>query len=95
MKKTWENGKKPKFGSNIGPFGQNLGPKKFLIDFTSTSSYILSKYHPTQFKGNPMTRTWINCKKSIFGFNFGLFDPNFGHPEFFINFGSTSAHILF
>ena len=24
---NWENARKPSFGSNFGPFGQNLGPK--------------------------------------------------------------------
>ena len=28
--KTWENGKKPSFGTDFGPFGPNLGHQLFL-----------------------------------------------------------------
>ena len=31
MNQTWENGKKPSFSPNFGPFGQNMGPKFFLL----------------------------------------------------------------
>ena len=35
---TWENGKKkPSLGTKFDPFGPNVGPKKFFIDFTSTT----------------------------------------------------------
>ena len=33
---TCENGKKPKFGPDFGPFGPNLGPKIFFVDFATT-----------------------------------------------------------
>ena len=41
MNQTWENGKKPSFGTNFSPFGPNLGPIFFSVDFTSTACYIL------------------------------------------------------
>ena len=33
MNQTWENRKKPSFGIDFGPFGQNLGPKIFFYEF--------------------------------------------------------------
>ena len=30
MNQTWENGKKPSFGTDFGPFGPNLGPPDFI-----------------------------------------------------------------
>ena len=35
--KTWENGKKPSLGTDFGPFGPNLGPQNFFVDFMSTT----------------------------------------------------------
>ena len=32
---TWENGKKPSFGTDFAPFGPNLDPKHFFMKFTS------------------------------------------------------------
>ena len=37
MNQTWENDKKPSFGTNFGPFGRNVGQKKIFMDFTSTT----------------------------------------------------------
>ena len=36
MNQTWENGKKPSFGTDFGTFGPNLGPQFFIMNFTST-----------------------------------------------------------
>ena len=33
INKTWENGKKPSFGSDFGPLGSNLGTKDFFRGF--------------------------------------------------------------
>ena len=33
MNQTWENGKKPSFGPDVGPFGPNFSPKIFLRGF--------------------------------------------------------------
>ena len=33
MNQTWENGKKPNFGPDFGPFGPNLGPQTFFRRF--------------------------------------------------------------
>ena len=38
MNQTWEHVKKPSFRTDFGPFGPNLGPKLFIIYFTSTTS---------------------------------------------------------
>ena len=38
VKKTRGNGKQPSFSHDFGPFGLNLGPKIFFVDFTSTRS---------------------------------------------------------
>ena len=38
MSQTWENDKKPSFGTNFGPFGPNLGHKNFFMNFTYTAS---------------------------------------------------------
>ena len=35
---TWENGKKPNFGSDFGSLGLSLGPQFFFVDFTSARS---------------------------------------------------------
>ena len=36
MNETWENGKKPSFELNFGPFGPNLDPKKLFYEFYLT-----------------------------------------------------------
>ena len=41
MNLTWENGKKPSFRNDFDPFGPNLGPKFFFMNFTSTTCYKL------------------------------------------------------
>ena len=33
MNQTWKNDKKPSFGTDFGPFGPNLGSKKFFYEF--------------------------------------------------------------
>ena len=33
LNQTWENDKKPSFGTDFGPFGWNLGPKHFIHIF--------------------------------------------------------------
>ena len=38
MNQISENGKKPSLGPDFGPFGSNLGPYFFFMDFTSTRS---------------------------------------------------------
>ena len=33
---TWENSKKPSFGSDFDPFGPNFAPKSFVVNFICT-----------------------------------------------------------
>ena len=35
MNQTWENGETPKFGTDFGPFDQNLGRQNFFVGLTS------------------------------------------------------------
>ena len=65
MHKTWENGKKPSFGTDFGPFVPNLGPKDFwiltLLDVRHSCK--LSLY--MIFHGKLKKQTWKNGKKNL------------------------------
>ena len=37
MSQTWENGKKPNFGPDFGPFAQNLGRQNFFFKDLASS----------------------------------------------------------
>ena len=37
MSQTWENGKKPNFGPDFGPFAQNLGRQNFFSKYLASS----------------------------------------------------------
>ena len=53
MNQTWENGKKPNFGPDVGPFCPKFGPLNFFAGFTSTRCYTLLKAIIVgNFKGN-------------------------------------------
>ena len=69
---TWENGKKPNFGSNFGS-----------LSFISVLATVPS-YHPVQSKGKLKNKTWENSGKSTIGPNFDLFGLNFGSLIFFL-----------
>ena len=94
MNQTWENGRKPSFGTDFGPCDPNLGPKKIFHQFFLY--YILdivASYHYMQFQGRIMNQTWENAKKPSFGPNFGPFGPNLGHQFFFFkNLAATRYH---
>ena len=52
MNQTSENGRKPSFGLNVGPFGPNLGPKIFFpIFYIYQMLEIVASYHCMQFQG--------------------------------------------
>ena len=56
MNQTWENGKKPSFKPDFGPFGPNLGPKTFFRGFhLYWMLYIAASYHCMQFQGKLMS----------------------------------------
>ena len=55
---------------------------------------IVASYRCMQLQGKLMSQTWENDKKPSFGTNFGLFGPNLGHKNFFMNFTYTTSKIL-
>ena len=65
----------------------NLEATQWLIIFPS--------YHPKQFKGKIMNKTWKNGKKPDSGPNFGAFAPNLVPKHIFVSLTSTSRYILF
>ena len=53
INQTRENGEKPSFGTDFGPFGPNLGSKTFSINFTWTIWYtLLQGFIACTFKKN-------------------------------------------
>ena len=87
MSQTWENGKKPSFLTNFGPFGPNLGPLNFFHEFYLNYNLdIVTSCDCMQFYGKLMNPTWENGKKPSFGTDFGPFDPSLGPENFFHEF---------
>ena len=88
MNQAWERKwqKKPSFGTNIDPFGTNLGPKNFFHTFYLYYIDIVASYHCMRFQGKLMNQTWENSKKPSFKTDFGLFGPNLGPKNFFHGF---------
>ena len=83
MNQTWENGKKPSFGINFGPFDLNLSLLK--NRWWILSCYMLDivvSYYYMKFHGKLTNQTWENGNKPSLGTDFGLFDPNSGHQKF-------------
>ena len=90
MNQTWENGKKPSFETNFGPFGLNLGLKIFFHRFDLFYMLdIVASYHCMQFQGLLTNQTWENGKKPSFGTDFVPFGPNLGPKHFFMKFTSA------
>ena len=65
MMQTWENGKNPNFGANLGT----------PIFFSCVLPQV-SRYHPMQFLGKAMNQTWENNQKPNFGPEFGMLGAN-------------------
>ena len=65
---TWENGKKPSFGTYFGPFGPNLGPQKLC----SWILLLLHVRHCCKLSRKTNNQTGEYSKK-----------PSFGQPIFF------------
>ena len=58
MNQTRENGKKPSFRTNFGPFGPNLGPKNFFHRlYLYYMLEIVASYHCMKFQGKLMNQT--------------------------------------
>ena len=80
MMQSWENGKNPNVGSNLG-----------LLKFFPWVLDNVPSFHPMQFPGKPMSQIWKNDKKPTFMTHFGPYGPNLG-PQFFLaGFISTSS----
>ena len=67
---TWENGKKPSFGTYFGPFGPNLGPQKLC----SWILLLLHVRHCCKLSRKTNNQTGEYSKK-----------PSFGQPIFFFS----------
>ena len=65
INQTWENGEKPNCGSDFGPFGPNLSPKKFFSGFYLLMLGIVASYHRIKFPGKLMIQTQENEEKKI------------------------------
>ena len=79
LNQTWENDKKPSFGTNFGHFGWNLGPRNFNhIFYLHYKLELVASYHCKQFQEKLMNQTWENSKKPSFRADFGPFDLNLG-----------------
>ena len=88
MNQAWENGKKPSFGTDFGPFGPNLDPPNFFYGFYFYMLDIVASYDCMQFQGKLMNQTWENGRKPSFRTNFCHFGPNLGPQIFFMDFVS-------
>ena len=56
---TWENGKKPSFGTDFDSFGPNLGPKIFFHGFYLYHMLdIVASYHCMKLQVKLMNQTW-------------------------------------
>ena len=61
MIQTWENGKKPSFGPDFGPFGQNPGHQIFFSKIWRRQSLdIMVSYHHVQYQKKLMIQSWEN-----------------------------------
>ena len=95
MNQTWENGNKPSFKTNFGPFGPNLGPKNIFHQFYLYYMLeIAASYHCMQFQGKSMNQTWENGQKSSVRLKFGPLQPKFSPKTFFVGFSSTRCYAL-
>ena len=85
MNQAWENGEKPNFGPDFGPFGPNLGPKNIFRGFylCQMLDIVASSYH-IQLQEKHIIQTQENSKKPYFRPDLGLLGPNSGHQNFFI-----------
>ena len=86
---TWENGKKPIFRPNFGPFG----PKNFFCGFYLHEKLdIVASYCCMQFQEKLWTKLEKMAKKTpSFVPNFGLFGPNRAQKIFFMDFTSIRS----
>ena len=85
--------KKTSFGTDFGPFGQNLVPKNFFRGFYLYQMLdIVISYRCMQFQEKLMNQTWKNGKKTFFGPNFGPFGTNLGRQCFFLQESGSVSH---
>ena len=83
MHQTWENGQKPNFWPNFGPFSPNLDPRNFFIDFTPTRYYtLLQAIIVCNFNKNYWTKL-EKMTKTLFWAQFWHIWPKFGSKKIF------------
>ena len=80
--RKWQ--KKTSFGTDFGPFGQNLVPKNFFRGFYLYQMLdIVISYRCMQFQEKLINQTWKNGKKNFFWAQFWPIWHKFGPPMFF------------
>ena len=93
MNQTWENGKKPSFGSDFDLFCPKFHTQIFFHDFyLHLILYIAASSHSMQFQGKLMNQIWENDKKPSFGLDFDPFGPNSGCQNFFLQKSGSVSH---
>ena len=61
MNQTWENGKKPSFEPDFGPYGPNSGHQIFFSKIWLAQSLdILVSYYHVQYQKKPIVQYWEN-----------------------------------
>ena len=68
MNQTWENGKKPSFRADFGPFSPNLDLKNFFHKFYLYNMLdIIANYYCIHVQEKLMNQTWENGKNLVLG----------------------------
>ena len=65
MKQTWENGKKPSFGTSWGPFDPNSGSQIYIFwkIWLRQPLDVMVSYHHVQYQKNLMIQSWENLER--------------------------------
>ena len=60
MNKTWENGKKPSFKPNFGPFGPYSGRQFFFQNLTLSVTRYYNYHHYVRYQKSLIIQSWEN-----------------------------------
>ena len=60
MNKTWENGKKPSFKPNFGPFGPYSGRQFFFQNLTLSVTRYYNYHHYMRYQKSLIIQSWEN-----------------------------------